>query len=63
MTVQLNESLAFSAPAGKGNKWRIKVIEAGWGSSGYYGADMLAEFGPRTFKAGTKVYIDRKSVV
>ena len=58
MTVQLNESLAFSAPAGKGNKWRIKVIEAGWGSSGYYGADMLAEFGPRTFKAGTKVYMN-----
>jgi len=58
MAVQLNEKVAFSAPAVKGNKWRIKVIEAGWGSSGYYGSDMLMEYGPRTFKAGTKVFMN-----
>ncbi len=61
MTVQLNENVAFSAPVATGNKWRIKVIEAGWGSSGYYAADMLAQYGPRTFKAGTKVYMNHPS--
>ncbi len=57
MTVSLNESLSFSA-TGSGTKWRVKVIESGWGSSGYYPAEMLAEYGPKTFTKGTKVYIN-----
>lgn len=61
MTVSLNESLAFSA-TGTGKKWQIKVIESGWGSSGYYSKEMLAEYGPKTFKKGTKVFMNHPSV-
>lgn len=35
---------------------RIKLIRAGWGSSGYYGADMLRRDGPRVFAEGTHMY-------
>lgn len=61
MTVSLNESLAFSA-TGSGKKWRIKVIESGWGSSGYYPAEMLAEFGPQVFTKGTKVFMNHPGI-
>jgi len=61
MTVSLNESLAFSA-TGSGKKWRIKVIESGWGSSGYYPAEMLAEFGPQVFTKGTKVFMNQPGI-
>jgi hypothetical protein len=62
MAVSLNESVALSVEAPKGNKWRVKVIEAGWGSSGYYGAEMLAQYGPAVFKKGTKVFMNHPSV-
>lgn len=62
MAITLNENLALSAPETKGNKWRVKVIEAGWGSSGYYGKEMLASYGPKVFKAGTKVFMNHPSV-
>ena len=58
---QLNESNGFDATPKKNNKWQVKVIEAGWGSSGYYGASMLSEFGPKVFKAGTKVFMNHPS--
>jgi hypothetical protein len=61
MTVSLNESFAFSA-TGSGKKWSVKVIESGWGSSGYYPAAMLEEFGPQVFKKGTKVFMNHPSV-
>lgn len=61
MAVSLNESVDFSFAAPKGNKWRVKVIEAGWGSSGYYGPEMLAEYGPQVFKKGTKVFMNHPS--
>lgn len=60
MAELLSEKVGFNAKATK-NKWRVKVIEAGWGSSGYYGADMLSEYGPQVFKAGTKVYMNHPS--
>ncbi len=61
MTVSLNESIAFSATS-TGKKWQVKVIESGWGSSGYYPKEMLAEYGPKTFKKGTKVFMNHPSV-
>lgn len=61
MSIKLKEDLALSAPQSSGNKWRIKVIQAGWGSSGYYGADMLKEYGPAVFAAGTKVFMNHPS--
>lgn len=62
MTVQLNENFALAPVASAGNKWRVKVIEAGWGSSGYYGSEMLAQYGPKVFKAGTKVFMNHPSI-
>jgi hypothetical protein len=61
MTVSLTESIAFSA-TGSGKKWRVKVIESGWGSSGYYPAEVLAEYGPLVFKKGTKVFMNHPSM-
>lgn len=60
MAINLNESVGFSATS-IGNKWKVKVIESGWGSSGYYGAEMLSEYGPTVFKAGTKVFMNHPS--
>lgn len=36
----------------------LKLITEGWGSSGYYPADVLKRDGPKVFKAGTHNYID-----
>jgi len=57
---RLSEDAGFNASQ-SGNKWHVKVIESGWGSSGYYGADMLREYGPQVFKAGTKVFMNHPS--
>jgi hypothetical protein len=61
MAIELNESIALAAPVSSGSKWRVKVIESGWGSSGYYGPEMLSEYGPQVFKAGTKVFMNHPS--
>lgn len=60
MAVSLNESIDFTAVA-KGNKWRVKVIESGWGSSGYYTPEVLAQYGPAVFAKGTKVFMNHPS--
>lgn len=62
MAFELNESISFGAAPIKGNKWRVKVIESGWGSSGYYSPAVLQEYGPRVFKKGTKVFMNHPSV-
>ena len=36
----------------------LKVIAPGWGSSGYYPADVLARDGAKTFTKGTKMFWD-----
>ena len=62
MALKLSESLGFYPTEGKGNKWRVKVIESGWGSSGYYPAAVLSEYGPRVFAKGTKVFMNHPSL-
>lgn len=61
MALELKENLALSTTSPSGKRWKVKVIESGWGSSGYYGASMLSEFGPKVFKAGTKVFMNHPS--
>lgn len=61
MAIKLSESLGFDAKESK-SKWRIKVIESGWGSSGYYGAELLKKDGPKVFRAGTKVFMNHPSI-
>lgn len=62
MSVELRENLGLTFEPAKGNKWKVKVIEAGWGSSGYYPAEMLREYGPAVFKKGTKVFMNHPSI-
>lgn len=61
MALELKENLALSTTSPSGKRWKVKVIESGWGSSGYYGADMLSEYGPKVFKTGTKVFMNHPS--
>lgn len=61
MSVTLSESLGFSATS-SGTKWSVKIIESGWGSSGYYSESVLQSDGPRVFKAGTKVFMNHPDV-
>lgn len=39
----------------------IKVINQGWGSSGYYAKAVLERDGPKVFPSGTKMYADHPS--
>jgi hypothetical protein len=36
----------------------IRIITPGWGSSGYYPADVLRRDGPTVFRAGTQLYLN-----
>lgn len=53
--------LLEEADAKNSNVFPIKVIQPGWGSSGYYGAEMLKRDGPKVFKSGTHCYWDHPS--
>jgi hypothetical protein len=46
------------AKARTGGAFSVKAIGPGWGSTGYYGAEVLERDGPQVFKAGTHMYID-----
>jgi len=50
----LNEA----AKVPKGGRATVKLIQPGWGSSGYYPAEVLKRDGPTVFVAGTQMYID-----
>ena len=41
---------------------KLKVIQPGWGSSGYYAAEMLERDGPQAFPADTKLYWNHPSL-
>jgi len=36
----------------------LKIIKPGWGSSGFYPADVLKKDGPKAWRAGTQMYLD-----
>jgi hypothetical protein len=40
---------------------KIKLIQPGWGSSGYYPEDVLKRDGPSIFKSGTPMYINHQT--
>jgi len=46
------------AVSGAKNTWRIKIIQAGLGSSAYYPAEVIERDGPVAFPVGTKAFID-----
>ncbi|MDG4792001.1 hypothetical protein O7626_40005 [Micromonospora sp. WMMD1102] len=50
---------ARTEPTADGARQLVQIIDAGWGSSGFYSPDMLAEAGRRrVFAAGTHMYLD-----
>lgn len=49
-SVPLTEAIGGNVP--------IKIIAPGWGSSGYYSAEVLKRDGPKAFKAGLHMYVD-----
>lgn len=54
---------AMASPLDKDGKFLVKIIRPGWGSSGYYGADVLEEAGRNgVFKEGTHMYWDHPSI-
>lgn len=64
MPINLAEStpLAISeaGPGDNAQSWRFRVllIRAGWGASGYYSESLLKTDGPRCWPAGTQNYLD-----
>lgn len=41
---------------------RMRLIKPGWGTSGYYSADVLRRDGPQVFKAGTLQFVDHPTM-
>ena len=41
---------------------RVRIIQPGWGSSGYYSRELLKRDGPKIFKAKTKSYWDHPTL-
>jgi hypothetical protein len=57
MTTTITESVGLQARPG--HRYRARLIEGDrWGSSGWYGRDMLERDGPTVWPAGTQVYMD-----
>ena len=57
MTTTITESVGLTA--GTGRRYRARLIEGDrWGSSGWYGREMLERDGPQVWPAGTQVYMD-----
>lgn len=55
-------SEAASIKEGEKGTWRVKLIQPGWGSSGYYTPELLETYGPSTWPKGTQVYLDHPTV-
>lgn len=58
--VRLQESGGLGKVTGK-NRWDVRIIAQGMGSSGYYTREALEETGPAAFPIGTRVHIDHQS--
>lgn len=52
----IRESIGSFATAQGGGKYRIKIIEAGQGSSAFYPREVLERDGAKAFPAGTKIF-------
>lgn len=50
-------------PESKGKGlFRVKLINEGWGSSGYYSKEMLTEYGPKVFTENTVAYANHSTM-
>lgn len=61
-TIRLHESNDKMDASSKGEGiYRVRIIDTGWGSSGYYSEKVLAEYGPKTFTKGTGMYLNHST--
>ena len=61
-TVDLHEAVTLAATPQPSGRMVIQVINPGWGSSGYYSAEVLESAArDRVFPAGTKCFLDHPS--
>jgi hypothetical protein len=56
-TIELTSDAIMLTEAG-GSTIPIKIIQAGWGSSGFYPQEVLQRDGPKAFPAGTHMYMN-----
>lgn len=56
--IDLTSDVIMLTEAGSGSTIPIKIIQPGWGSSGYYSKEVLQRDGPKVFPAGTHMYMD-----
>jgi hypothetical protein len=61
-TAIVQESVVPLSEAAKGGKGLIKVIDPGWGTSGFYSPAVLERDAPLAFPAGTKMYWDHPTL-
>lgn len=60
--VELRETgQVATAAASGGSRRKVTIIQAGWGSSGYYGREMLERDGPAAWPVGTQMFLDHPS--
>lgn len=48
----------IEATVGDDNTVAIKIIEPGWGASGFYSEEVLKRDGPKVYTEGTQMYLD-----
>lgn len=56
-SMTLRETTLLEKLSGK-NRYRVRIIKAGQGSSGHYTPEVLEEYGPTAFPKGTHCYVD-----
>jgi hypothetical protein len=49
---------AFRESSPRSGRREATLIKEGWGSSGYYGGDVLAEYGPVAWPEGTRMFLN-----
>lgn len=62
---EARQSLPMEAAqaAGTSGRMRVQLIDAGWGSSGYYSPETLARDGAAAFPAGLHMYLDHAGLM
>lgn len=62
MRIRESHTGAFrEATSETGTRREIVIIEAGWGSSGYYSEEVLSRDIPRIYPVGTKMYLNHQT--
>lgn len=61
MSTRLYETGGKPATSLGNGIFEAKIIQSGWGSSGYYSPELLKEYGPSTFRAGRLSFANHPS--